>query len=104
MMIVDAIRSAPSEHAVYFLVTAYMESLRHFEESSGVPEPITRLPIAGRHDLHERLTLLRSSITTPLESIVPVPEVGAVLDSALERLTAFGGADSDPAPALLCAA
>lgn len=104
MMIVDAIRSAPSEHAVYFLVTAYMESLRHFEESSGVPEPITRLPIAGRHDLHERLTLLRSSIAAPPEPIVPVSEVGTVLDCALERLTGFGEAGSDPGPALLCAA
>ena len=29
MMIVDAIRSAATQHAVYFLATAYIESLRH---------------------------------------------------------------------------
>ena len=86
MMIVDAIRSAPSEHAVYFLVTAYMESLRHFEKSSGVPEPIMRLPIAGRDDLHQRRDLLQSTITAPLEAVVPLSEVSAVLACAIERL------------------
>ena len=33
MMLADAIDSAVSEHAVYFLVTAYVESLHHFHTS-----------------------------------------------------------------------
>ena len=87
MMIVDAVSSAPSEHAVYFLVTAYMESLRHFERSCGVPQRVLDLPVAGAEDLRERLGTLRRTMSSPLESIVAVSEVDAVLTSALGRLS-----------------
>jgi hypothetical protein len=101
MMIVDAISSAPTEHAVYFLVTAYMESLRTFEESCGVPEPVTRLPIAGEDDLHRRLDILRSTLATPLENVVPVTEVSAVLDCAVRRLAGLVGSEPPPNADLL---
>ena len=44
MMLADAISSATSEHAVYFLVTAYVESLHHFHRSLGIPERVIALP------------------------------------------------------------
>jgi hypothetical protein len=89
-MIVDAVSSAPSEHAVYFLVTAYMESLRHFERSSGVPQRVLDLPVAGAADLGERLSTLRRTMSSPVESIVAVSEVESVLTSALGRLSTLG--------------
>ena len=104
MMIVEAISSAPSEHAVYFLVTAYMESLLHFEKSSGVPEPIMRLPVRGAEDLGMRLAVLRSSTSVPPEATVPLAEVSAVLDCAIRRLRGLNGAAGEPNPALLRAA
>jgi hypothetical protein len=90
MMIVDAVGSAPSEHAVYFLVTAYMESLRNFERTCGVPPRVLDLPVAGAADLSERLGMLRGESGAPPGSAVVVSEIDAVLTSALGRLSALG--------------
>jgi hypothetical protein len=87
MTIVDAINSAASEHAVYFLVTAYIESLRHFRRGLEIPESVVRLPLSGVGDLEERLTCLQTSVRPPLESVVPASEVCAVLTSAVQRLS-----------------
>jgi hypothetical protein len=86
MTIVDAINSAASEHAVYFLVTAYIESLQHFHRGLGIPESVVRLPLSGVGDLEDRLTSLQSTIDVPLESVQPASEVTAVLASAVQRL------------------
>jgi hypothetical protein len=92
MIIVDAISSAPTEHAVYFLVTAYIESLCHFECSTGVPQPVLRLPIAGPADLAARLNTLENNVNVPLEAVVPVSEVAGVLASAVNRIGSLTGA------------
>jgi hypothetical protein len=89
MVIVDAIKTASSEHAVFFLVTAYVESLRHFRDASRIPEFIVRLPVHGETDLSERLTSLRSAADTRLEAVVAVQEASIVFSSALERLEAI---------------
>jgi hypothetical protein len=86
MMILDAISGASSEHAVYFLVTAYIESLHHFHRGLGIPECVVRLPVRGRGDLEERLESLHHGIDLPLEAIVPASEVSAVLATAVHRL------------------
>ncbi|MDB5928130.1 MAG: hypothetical protein JWN13_7066 [Betaproteobacteria bacterium] len=91
MIIVDAINSAPTEHAVYFLVTAYIESLCHFNSSAGVPRPVLRLPISGPADLASRLDTLESNVTVPLEAVVPVSEVAGVLSSAVNRIGSLTG-------------
>jgi hypothetical protein len=94
MMIVDAIRSASNPHAVHFLVTAYLESLRHFDRTCGVPAEAFHLPIGGSHDLEMRLDRLHEH-AVPLEAIVAVAELVAVFACALERLAAL----SEPAAA-----
>jgi hypothetical protein len=86
MMIVDAISSAPTRHSVYFLVTAYIESLRHFERTCGVPAMALGLPIHGAGDLAERLDALHCNTEVAPEAVVAVSEVAAVLISALRRL------------------
>lgn len=88
MTIVDAISSAPSTHAVYFLVTAYIESLHHYHNSLGIPEEVISLPLAGMDDLHARLDALRHNINVPLEAVVPASEVSTVLATAVDRLEA----------------
>ena len=90
MMIVDAISSAASEHAVFFLVTAYIESLQHYQSSLGIPDSVITLPVSGVDDLEARLRALRHNINVPLEAVVPASEVSAVLTTAVHRL----GADS----------
>ena len=87
MMILDAINSADNEHAVYFLVTAYLESLQHFPRGLGLPKSVVKLPIGGRDDLEQRLTSLKQDSNLSLETVVPAWEVSAVLSSAVERLS-----------------
>ena len=87
MMIVDAIRAAATQHSVYFLVTAYIESLRHFERSSGVPAEALELPIQGRDDLEHRAAIIERSTLVPFAAIVPLSELAAVLACAIERLS-----------------
>jgi hypothetical protein len=94
MIIVDAIQSAPTEHAVYFLVTAYIESLSHFECSAGLPRPVLRLPICGSADLASRLDTLETSIAVPHETVVPVSEVAGVLASAVSRIGSLTAASA----------
>lgn len=88
MMIVDAISSAPSGHAVYFLVTAYIESLHHYRNSLGIPEEVITLPVADKGDLQARLDALRQNINVPLGAVAPASEVSTVLAAAVERLEA----------------
>jgi hypothetical protein len=89
MKIVEAIQSAATQHAVYFLVTAYVESLRHFERTSGVPPAALALPIAGASDLEQRLDALRDTAGVPREAMVAVSELAAVITCALGRLEAL---------------
>ena len=86
MMILDAIDTASSEHAVFFLVTAYIESLHHFHRGLGIPEEVVKLPITGVSDLEERLDCLHHKVDVPPEAVVPACEVRAVLATAVQRL------------------
>jgi len=86
MMILDAINGAPSKHAVYFLVTAYIESLHHFHRGMGIPACVVRLPVTGVADLEERLESLHHNFAVPFDAVVPASEVSAVLASAVSRL------------------
>jgi hypothetical protein len=104
MMIVDAISSASTEHAVHFLVTAYIESLRHFERSMRVPEAVLQLPISGSADLAARLNALKNNIDAPLEAVVPRSEFAGVLACAVARLSELNGETKGEDKSLLRAA
>ena len=90
MMILDAIDTAANDHAVYFLVTAYIESLCHFHRGLGIPESVVKLPLDGVDDLEQRLASLERNVQVRLESVVPASEVTAVLASAVKRLSGEG--------------
>lgn len=94
MMIVDAIRSAATQHAVYFLVTAYIESLRHFERSSGVPSEVLDLPLRDHADVERRARVLDQHSVVAFGGIVPISELAAVLDCAAERLVGLGATNA----------
>jgi hypothetical protein len=51
MTITDAIRHAESEHMVYFLLSAYIETLQF---SAKLPARLTRLPLSGMRDIGVR--------------------------------------------------
>jgi hypothetical protein len=63
MMIHDAIRKANSEHTVYFLLTAYLDTLQF---SRQLPEHLTVLPIADLRDLESRFEKLVTEFETEL--------------------------------------
>jgi hypothetical protein len=87
MMILDAINTATNDHAIYFLVTAYLESLQHFPRGLGLPKSVVKLPIGGLYDLEQRLTSLQHDSGIMLDTVVPAWEVSAVLSSAVQRLS-----------------
>jgi hypothetical protein len=101
MMIVQAIDSAPTEHAVFFLVTAYIESLRHFERGCGVPQRAIALPVSGVSDLAERFEILRAGVDVAPESAVATAEAAEVLGTALKRLSVLEQARQNPPAAAM---
>ena len=86
MRIEDAILAAPTNHAVMFLVTSYIEALSHGRRAAGIPEFIVRLPLTGESDLYERLAALRRRDFDSRDALPPVVEVSRVFASALDRL------------------
>jgi len=59
-MITDVIAEAGSEHEIYFLLTAYLESVRFGDKFGLLPEHITKLPLSGLPDVRRRLDELRT--------------------------------------------
>lgn len=88
-MITEAIKSAQTEHVVYFLLTAYIETLGH-TDSSGIPTTVRRLPLRDKNDVRERLRLVRVKLYTRRRDdkrAKPVMEKTAeVLNTAVEQL------------------
>lgn len=62
MMITDVIVEAKTEHAIYFLLTAYLESVRFGDKFRLLPEHITRLPLDGIVDVRVRFHDLRTEL------------------------------------------
>ena len=89
MMIIEAIESAASEHAVYFLASAYVESLHHFHRSLGIPHSIIVLPLHGVADLRQRLAALSDDDNLPMPGLASVLEARTVFGAALARLSAL---------------
>lgn len=92
MLINEAIKLAQTEHVVYFLLTAYVETLGH-ADNYGIPEKVRRLPLDGQSDVQERLGLVRDILDTPACStphVRPViEEVAEVFHAASEQLRRF---------------
>ncbi|MGZ8156076.1 MAG: hypothetical protein ACXWUK_12305 [Burkholderiales bacterium] len=62
MLITDALGLAKNEHVVLFLLTAYVDTLHHYEENRSALHPqVTSLPLTGRADVAARLRVLRDT-------------------------------------------
>jgi len=71
MMIIDVIRQAGDEHEIFFLVSAYIEAVRHCDKLKTLPEHMWTLPLAGTDDLETRTEGLESKLDGPSQ---PLPE------------------------------
>jgi hypothetical protein len=63
MMLHDAIRNAKSEHTIYFLLTAYLDTLQFARK---LPDHLTELPIANLQDLQSRFEKLVAEFESEL--------------------------------------
>ncbi len=94
-MFADIIRSANTEHEIYYLLTSYIETVRHSDKSHNrIPEQITRLPLNGIGDVRTRFTLLmleldKASKSLDDNSCATIKEGMHALGVALNRLSAL---------------
>jgi len=86
----DVIREATSEHEVYFLLTAYVEAVRHGDMLGCLPEPVRELPFQGLDDVRTRVDGLKAELELALprntRSRVIVKESTELFSEALNRL------------------
>jgi hypothetical protein len=64
LIIVNAIRRARTEHVVYFLLSAWLETLQHTGRARALPADAVRLPVRGSVDVRRRLRLLREKLAS----------------------------------------
>ena len=89
MIIIDALRLAANEHIVYFLLTAYVETVEHRGAAArAVPEDARRMPVRDAGDVMRRLSVLRSkrATTTAPREVRMIDEVVAAFSAAADRL------------------
>ena len=93
MSIIEAIRHAETEHAVYFLLTTYIESLWIGDSVQGLLGTLRRLPITSQSDVQERAKVLMLEQPGPEGEIIA--EAAEVFRVASQRL---GTDTSTPSP------
>jgi hypothetical protein len=62
LIIVDAIRRARTEHVVYFLLSAWLETLVHTGRARALPADAARLPVREGREVPRRLHLIREKL------------------------------------------
>lgn len=96
MTIIEALGQADTDHIVFFLLTAYAESLAWYGSTkSCVPARVLRLPIAGIKDVIERVQALRRArrayAQRPFRTRLLLDEATDVFDTASRRLSTLAG-------------
>lgn len=82
-MIIDAIKSAQTKHALYFLLTAYVETLAFVES---IPEKVRKLPIRGKADVRMRWKVIQDLLRGPLPDRQVGPKIEEAADISVRRL------------------
>jgi len=65
MSITDVIREAANEHEIYFLLTSYVEAVRHCDPLHHLPGVVRELPFNGVEDVSVRARSLRAVLESP---------------------------------------
>src|ERR1041384_1636712 len=86
-MMTDAIRACTSEHAVYFLLTDYLETLARGEAALSIAPSVLRLPLQGREDVAARFRCLIEALVAPAQSM----DAGVAAQTT-DALRVFGAA------------
>ena len=103
MKITKAIRIADTEHVVYFLLGAYVETLEYYDPlRSLLPQQLRRLPMAGISDISERLLALCALVrqyADPTARLL-LKEAVEIFSTALQRLRTLQNAHQIARPFL----
>src|SRR5688572_17362206 len=90
MFIVQAIVRAKTELIVYFLLSAWLESIDHDGRARAIPTRAKALPIRGMNDVRRRLALVREKIgersAGSASDLHALEEAAAALSVACEQL------------------
>ncbi len=94
-MFVDIIRTADSEHEIYFLLTSYIEAVRFSNRFSATLEHLTRFPLHGVNDVNERFEKLVEELDEASKRLddhgcVLIREALHIIGTALNRLQSIG--------------
>ena len=92
LKIIEAIKTADTKHVVYFLLTAYVETLHYYDPlRSSLAERVKQLPVVGMADVAERLRSVRSTMEKYARSPARllIEEVLEVFSAAMQRLSAL---------------
>jgi len=65
MLFVDVIRQADNEHEILFLLTAYVEAVRHFDPLHHLPGVVRELPFNSVEDVSARAESLGAILESP---------------------------------------
>lgn len=92
MTLTDALNQAQTKHVVYFLLTAYVESLGWYAAArSSLPAPVMRLPVREMTDVFRRLDalrrLLRRHVHEPPGMRDVIEEAVEIFGAATRRLS-----------------
>jgi hypothetical protein len=86
----DVIREATSEHEVFFLLTSYVEAVRHGDLIGCLPGQVRELPLHGLDDVRTRVDTLKAELAQSLprnsRTVVIVQESTELFSEALNRL------------------
>jgi len=93
-MFIDVIRGAETEHEIYFLLTAYIQSVRYSDRLRLAPDLLARLPLHGMSDVQSRFGALvpeldKASRRLDGKGCVLIREALNIFGTALDRLTAL---------------
>lgn len=101
MLITEVIRETANEHEIYFLLTAYVEAVRHCDPLNCLPEEVRNLPLSGEEDVRarsERLGQMLDSSPGLARSMWPVAaEALDIFSAAARRLESMQGKPVQPA-------
>ena len=96
-MLHDLILDATSKYEIYFLVTAYLESVRYGDKLGMLPKELTCPPCSGIDDIWERLEALNGELNSSpqVQSQEPrraiLREAVALLGMSVRRLRQLEG-------------
>ena len=104
-MITDYIRQAKTEYEIYFLLTAYIQTVRFCDKVECMPKHMAALPLGGKADLQARFDGLIVDLDSASKRLddkacVVIKEALVVLSSTLNRLWAIDNKRRWPRSAL----